>query len=174
MIETQMKQIGGRHYRVTQLGAAKGTKLMVRLFKLLGPPVSQFLSGVAKDGKAVNIADIQMESVSEAVMELSQLITEDEMEHVISTLSRVTQVSDDGKQGWGSLDEIRELIWAGNYIEMFKWLAFALEVNYAGFFGASGFGAVASALKAKSASTSPKASTGTSTESPSAPATPAA
>jgi len=170
MITTEQKQIGEWHYETTQLGSKDGRRLLVRLYKLLGPAAAEFLAGLEdKDGgkggaQIRNLGDVKTDAIADAVTELAARITEDELDHVVDTLAKKTRVSQNGTSGWQPLVEQSEMIWAGNYTEMFKWLAFALGVNYSGFTGGLGnLSAFVSQAAQGSQSKSPNQSTGTPT-----------
>lgn len=90
-------------------------------------------------------------------------LTEADFDYFCDLFAKTTQVhGPDMKEGaWPYLSDIFAVHFAGRYLEMMRWLAFALGVNFSSFFGGIGdaikeLGEKANALQ------SPKASTGTS------------
>lgn len=172
MITTDKKEIDGYTYEVTQLGNKKGRRLMVRLFKLVGPAAAEFLAALGgKDGKDMkSIGDLSTESLANAVADFADRITEDELDHIVETLAAKTRVNQAGGGAMADLSsDVQDQLWAGSNTTMFKWLAFALEHNYRDFFGGLGsLGALFSRAEAGSPSPSQTSLTGTPTGSPSA------
>lgn len=109
MIESKTKTIGNHDYRVTQLGALKGRKVLTRLFKVIGPVVAAAVSGGQNLAHALDGVD------------------EDTVEYLCDAFAARTEV--DGV----ALDKVFEIHFAGNYAEMVKWLAFCVEFNFASF-----------------------------------------
>lgn len=150
-IETKEKTIGDHAFQVTQLPATKARKLLTRLFKLAGPSVGKALEGLGKtlkqpgvqkkegEGLTINLRDLDLSKLSDAITLLAQNVFEDDFEYVVAALleGERVRIQIDGK--WPVLTlESSDLIFAGKLDQMFKLIAFALEVNFAGFFGGSG------------------------------------
>lgn len=169
------KQIGEYRYLVTLLGAKAGRSMLVRLTKLLGPATASFLEGVlhAKGGLTESLAL----GSADAIRDIALKLTEKDLADISDQLAHFTAVviSHDTEP---QLDKILDEHFAGRYDAYMQWLAFALEANFASFFGASSSGSRDLLARLKtllaSASTSPTASTGTSTASPQVSATPTA
>lgn len=160
MLDTRTKKIGEYEYQVRQLTAPIGRKLLVRLFKVLGPSISAGLSSLPDDeGKELSLGDLKANALGDAVAILAETITEGELEHVVETLSEATQYSGEPDR-WLPLKRDAEFHWAGRFLQMFQWIAFCLEVNYSDFLGGqvnlSGFGSAKRTEDAQ-ASQSPKA-----------------
>lgn len=161
-LQSETRTIGDTTYRVTQLPAGKSRRLLVRLYKVLGPAFGKLLEGfdatsVTGGGKAPSLLDIKMESVSQAMSTLAIHLTEEDLEFVVDRLFTGDMVEMDvGDDKWVKLTKERvDLHFAGKLDEMFRLLAFALEVNYASFFAGSGG---ASAFLAKLATPTPSQS----------------
>jgi hypothetical protein len=117
-LKTLEREIDGNLYYVTQLGFSQGREVMVRLSKLLGPAFGR-LNG---EGGAVA-----------AMGELAAAVTEADLVHLCRVFGTSTEVQIEGKRP-RLTEQIQELHFAGRYDTMLKWLWFAIEVNYGGFF----------------------------------------
>jgi len=131
--------IDGKKLKVTQLGFEDGIDLISILYKSLGPSIGAMLSGIDKKPKEdLGSADISMDAVSNALGELAKRLNAADLKHVVYTLAKTTRIErEPGK--WPTLEPEVDL--AGDYWLMFKWLAFALEVNYGSFLGGAGLAA---------------------------------
>lgn len=153
------RQIGDRTFRVLQLPALKARALFARLVQFLGPAVA----GAVSSG---NMSALLNMDVGALVGTLSEKFTEEELSYFGKVLGGCTQlVGDNGNTA--VLDEkLQDVVFAGNILQMFKWMGFALEVQFSDFLSElKRIQAVALAAKEKSAQKSPAASTGTSGES---------
>ncbi len=121
MLETKSKAIGDNTYKVTQLGAGKGRKVLVRLLKVCGPAFALAASG----------------DTTEALGKLAADLDEETADYLCETFAARTEVElSNGKSV--DLASIMELHFAGNYGEMLEWLGFCVQLNYASFLGALG------------------------------------
>ena len=123
MLESSTRKIGDTAYRVTQLQAVKGRKLLVKLLKALGPA-------------AEAITDAQSGNVGALLAKLTENLDETLVDELCDVFAASTEYElASGK--WVGLGEagIFGLHFAGKYGEMAKWLAFAVEVNYGSFLG---------------------------------------
>lgn len=163
MLKSETKAIDGINYKVTQLPFGKGKQLLVRIFKLLGPAVGQAIGGV--DAAKPTIADIKTAAIGAALGEIAGRLSQQDLDFAIDMLAEYTEVQqpngDDGGERWTRLKQDMEFHFAGEYVRMFAWLAFALQVNYLGFLnGRGGLSAVLAQIKARMPSRSPAPSTG--------------
>lgn len=134
-LETKDKQIGRYTYEVTQLGFKEGRAFLARVFKILGPVVSELVKGGAKVSDVLNKDG---RGAAGAIFEISQQLSEADLTYACGVMGKKScVVLEDGKKPQLS-DEFMELHFAGHYDEMFKWLLFAVEVNYGSFFGGKG------------------------------------
>ena len=121
MLRSESKEIEGSVYHVRVLGATEGRKLLVRLMRVLGPALGEFL--VNRKGEALADSD-----VLPAIAILGQRLTEEDLEYVVAKFAETTEVEKEGKKI--VLSKIQELHFAGNYLAMFKWLWFCLQTNF--------------------------------------------
>jgi hypothetical protein len=171
-IEYREKRIGPHLYRVTMLGAKAGRAMLVRLVKLGGPGVGSFAIGVGRNATSVDSALAL--GVGEALHDMASRLNESEVGAMMDEFALQTVVVQSADIEL-RLSDIFDDHFAGRYDLMLQWARFCMEVNFASFFGGSGSGGpLAKLWKALSALQSPPASTGTSTASPPANATPQA
>jgi hypothetical protein len=151
-VKSEERTIGEHTYRVTQLTALKSRELFSRLVRLLGPGVAAMVSA----GQGISRSQI-----SQMLGEISQRVTDDELDHFCRVLGSSSQIVAAGNAV--TLDkEVIDVHFAGQLFNLFKWLAFALEVNYSDFLSVfARMQAAVSAAAAKSPSPSPPASIGT-------------
>ena len=128
-LETKSKTIGRFEYRVTQLKLKKARSMFTRLIGMLGPALGELAAG----GKP---------NLATAVQALSERMTDDNLTLVTETFGESTVIdAGDGKLPT-LVPAFMETHFAGHFGEMFQWLAFCIEVNYADFFDVlSGLGA---------------------------------
>lgn len=124
---TEVKDIEGCSYEITQLGAIKGSAVFVRVLKMLGPALAT--GNVGSLLGALDEADVK---------------------YLVDAFAPLTNVP-----GQGQLDKIFDLHFAGRYKALVQWLLACLQVNYgeflqgkvgslAGALGAAGLGPSAS------------------------------
>lgn len=164
-LKSQDKTIGDSSYRVTQLPAGRARKLLVRLYKVLGPAFGKLLEGLddqaqklAGTGKAPSLGDVEMLSVSAAISTLALHLREEDLEYVVDQVLGSNSVEmSNGEGKWVRLTkETSDLHFAGRLDEMFRVLGFALEVNYSSFFsGPGGLGPIIEKFKTPMPSPSP-------------------
>ncbi len=125
--KTETREIDGIQFRVTQLGFASGRKLLVRLAKTMGPSLAT-LAGGAKSLKDVDLVSLVRTAV--------EGLEDSDLESYAEILGEVTQWSTGGGK-WPALSYAnREELFSGRILLFFRWLMFALEVQYADFSGA--------------------------------------
>jgi hypothetical protein len=119
MIKTKETTIDGKNYKVTQLNYSDGIELLTRLLAIAG---SAFEKG---------------EKESFSLGRLASNLKAVDLKYMIEKLANRTVIErEPGSDKWPKLEPEVDL--AGDYNLMFKWLKFALEVNYGGFFGEGG------------------------------------
>jgi len=115
--KTEEREIGGLKYRVAQLGGIRAREVQLRLVQCLGPSVGALVGGdfAAAFGalKALGAADLAY--FCDTFGEVSFVFTED------GKMPRIDKVFDDH--------------FAGRTGDMWKWLLFCVEFNYADFLG---------------------------------------
>ena len=161
-IETQEKVIGNHTFRVTQLPASKARKLLTRLFKVAGPSMAKAVEGLGTilekklkqpsakgkkegEGITINLADLDLSKLSDAVALLAKNVFEEDFEYVVAVLLEGDRISYSEEGKWPVLDlQASDAVFAGKLDQMFMLIGFALEVNFSGFFGGSGLASVIS------------------------------
>jgi hypothetical protein len=119
MIKTQETIIDGKNFKVTQLGYSDGIELLTKLLSMAG---TAFDSGVKE---------------SFSLGRLMSNFKASDLKMIVEKLSQRTLIErEPGSEKWPKLEPEVDL--AGDYNLMFKWLKFALEVNYGGFFDEGG------------------------------------
>lgn len=159
--DTHTREIEGVTYRVTMLGAKDGLRTLARLSKLLGPVA------LAADGGSV------VGGIVEAVRSLDP----DEVVTLACAFEGSTKVVQPVQSsGARSIDLPLDMDahFAGKIGALLSWLSFAIEVNYADFFGeiVSTVTAATSAMRGASKSLNTSAAGGPSSGSPQAGASP--
>ena len=178
MLEVETTSIDGYTYEVTKLPYKRGRKLLLRLYKSLGPALADAMGSVPELGGLESLDELEVQkflpSLAALVRTLADTLSEEDMEFMEDTLIEHTQFGQDGKLV--PLKGNAEFHFSGNYSVYFQWLAFALKINYLGFFDGQGLLQKVKAMAAAAAAASPSLNTsiGTSTGSPQASATPAA
>ena len=110
--ETVERKIGRYVYRVNQLGAKEGGRAFVRLLKLVGGAAGGVEGGIAGaiEGIAKNVSEADFDWATDLFAKHTEVVL------------------DNGKRP--QLDDVFDSHFVGHYSEMFKWLGFAVEVNY--------------------------------------------
>jgi|GEM_PF-754889 len=120
MIKTQETSIDGLNLKVTQLGYSDGVELLTKLLSIAG---SAFDKGMDKESFSLGRLAANLKAA--------------DLKTIIEKLANRTVIErEPGSDKWPKLEPEVDL--AGDYNLMFKWLKFALEVNYGGFFSAGG------------------------------------
>lgn len=125
MLRSETKEIEGSVYHVRVLGATEGRKMLVRLMRVLGPALGEFL--VNRKGETLSDSD-----VLPAIAILGQRLTEEDLEYVVAKFAEATEIEKEGRRV--ILSKIQELHFAGNYVAMFKWIWFCLQTNFSAAF----------------------------------------
>lgn len=120
MIETTQKTIDDVSFYLTQLGFREGKKALVRLTKIVGPGLSRVAMS-AKDG--------DMKHIAVAIFELTESLTEQDLDYFCEVFGAHTEIEDGHKRVRLNAD-IQNVIFAGRYDLMFKWLGACFEVNF--------------------------------------------
>lgn len=145
MLETKTRLIGNTRYQVTQLPSSHARKLLVRLVRMAGPIVASLLEDktlIDTNAPIVErVSKLDSKTLATMLRDFSTRVSEADLEYLCETLGGCTQIESlDGKLSPLDL-EAQELHFRGGRLsELFRWLAFALEVQYSDFF--SGLGGV--------------------------------
>jgi hypothetical protein len=103
--KSESKVIGEYTYNVTQLGAVTGSKVFLRVLKVLGPLVG------AKDVGA-----------------LFDRLKEEDFTYLCEEFAKMSTVQ--LEKGAPQLNAIFDVHFAGKYGELIEWLRFCIEVNF--------------------------------------------
>jgi hypothetical protein len=137
--------------------------------RILTPTLGAGLKGLPESGQSVGLADLTTGAIGDALIALSDNVSEEDMEYICDTLAACTELDNVGS--WVPLAADKDH-WAGRYLEKFQWLIFALEVNYADFLGGKdSINRVSAMLRSAQKSKSPASSTGEPSASSPAPTT---
>lgn len=173
-IEAKEKRIGGVTYRVTQLPAKRGRSMLVRFVRLVGPGAGSFVGGLGRSkdqtfdgGLALGIAD--------GLHDLCLRLNDDDLSAICDEFATYTIVVK-SRDVELRLSDVYDDHFAGRYDEMFAWLRYCCEVNFASFFAvsSSASGLLGRLTKLLSVLQPLQTSIGTSTGSPVASTTPTA
>lgn len=128
MRDAGKRTIDGVIFEVTPLGYREGRKAFVRLSKAVGPALAQASSG----GDMADLSGSDVD-VAAALSALVSEVSDGDLEWFADILGKTTRFSRGGDK-WPYLVEAnREALFAGEILLFFKWLAFALEVNFSDF-----------------------------------------
>jgi hypothetical protein len=128
MLASEKRTIDELEFEVSQLPVKDARAMLVRLTRVIGPALTEF----AKDG-ATSLGDIDHTTVAGAFGKLATTLTEEDLEYLCAKFGTVSKVR------VGNLmlpvDKAGDTVFSGRLTTMFKWLWFAVEVNYSDFLG---------------------------------------
>lgn len=147
----QKKTIDSVKYEVSMLPPRLARKILVRIFQVLAPSAGEAFSRESEQ---------LTQAIGPILSTLSDKLSDDDLDWMMSELAKVTTVEvAPGQEPY--LNTIFDVHFRGKVGQMFKWFAFAMEVQYADFFGGSGEGLKGLLDKIKAAvSQSPSTLTG--------------
>jgi hypothetical protein len=123
-LKHETKTIGENQYTVTVLPVVQGREAMVRLQRVLAGGIGAITSGDRKD-------------IPAALAGISERLTAGDLEWFCQSFGKVTQVAlpptDDAPNGRTLVlvgNPEQTAVFAGNYLEMFEWLEFCIELNF--------------------------------------------
>jgi hypothetical protein len=121
---TQERVIDGMTFRVTQLPAMRGVKMLNRLVRILGPAAGRAFAGA---DPSAGLGGLDVGALGGAVAALTERLSDDELESIIRTLLETATVDNT------PLLPVFDLKLQGRMGSLLKLLGFALEVNYSNF-----------------------------------------
>lgn len=123
--------IDGSVYSFSKFGAKESMRVLTRLFKIVGEPMSLAFTATQGGDPKQSLMDRKMdpEIISKAVRTLAEKLDEDQVLDLIETLT-ATKALCDGKK------IVFDLHYEGKLPHLFKVLVAALEVQYGNFFDA--------------------------------------
>lgn len=133
-LKSETATFGEHTFEVTQLPYSRGHRVLLRLFKALGPGLAEALSKFpALQGRELGTLDVtEIAQVFAAGAErLANDLSDEDFDFVTDELAEFSFL----KKGERKLPlkNEREFLFAGDYLLMFQWLGFALRVNFFGF-----------------------------------------
>lgn len=146
MRETKQKTIGdrGHVYHVTQFGAREGGRVLVRLLKMAGGAIGEAMQGAD---------DLDLSVAGKVIANLAETVSEADYDYLVDTFAKTSAVDIDGKTIPLHTEGVLDVHFAGSYVELGQWIAFAIEVNFGNFFGAAGIAKAKEAVSGRPAST---------------------
>lgn len=168
----QTRQIGETTYRVGLIKPKIGRKVMMRMVGFIGPALVAGKKSLSEGRGDISMIGAALEAFQKSAKDEDVDFIEDAMASVTKIVNVATMTNGSTQETTTDLVTVFDDHFAGNYGEMFEWLLFALEVNFAGFTKGKNFGMLFSILaksaeeKMGSTSGSQKEQTGSSTESP--------
>lgn len=139
--QVRSPEIDGFRYVVTQLDARTGRRLAFDLASSVLPAMAELMSALpdAKPDKETLAKAIGNQGAVSAVQRLVAALPPSRLDEITELMAESTAVHGPGYGDAGApLSRQFEDHFAGRYKAMLQWLAFALRVNFADFFGGTG------------------------------------
>lgn len=137
-LEAREREIGGRQYKVEQLPLKPARAALVRLTRILGQPMSALLEASG----AKSLGDVDVAIVGKAVQLFTSTLEDSDLDFLTETFAASSFVAlesrSDGSPAWVPLKPALDVVFRGRLTDLFTWLWFAIETNYADFFTAAG------------------------------------
>lgn len=129
MIHEKKRTIDGNEYTFYQFPATQGTKVLMRLAKLVGEPLGMLGGGVLKDGIQSAVGANAETAIGKAVKALTENID------VEDTFDLIKTFFDHVQHKGNALSDIYDVHFQGKYSLIVKLLKVAIEVQFGNFFG---------------------------------------
>lgn len=145
-IEKRRETIGDFKYELTTLGAKSGQKVLLRLFRILGPAAASILSNGAQGiGNALTLAsgattDADLEFITNILAENCQLV--------------LTATGNNGATGEVPTDlaKMYDSHFAGRWSDWAMWIGWGVRTNFESFFAGKALESLVAQFKAETAS----------------------
>lgn len=131
--DEHMTTIDGHRYQMTMLGATAGYRLFHRLFKMFGPSIGALIDLVGDAKGGIENTDLSSKAAVKAIQALTDNVHEADLDHLIDQLKGQTMVGLNGSEKTVPLDSVFEAHFAGDITALFRWLIWALKVQYSTF-----------------------------------------
>lgn len=144
MARTKVKSgdIGGYTYEVVQLGATAGLRMSAELIKILAPSLGALAGNADLTGgiKSAIGGHLKPKALEDAARALASSLDSTKVQAIVKELADTTEIWGPGFGDAGApLSMHFDDHFAGKYVNLGRWLAFALKVNFSDFFdGLSG------------------------------------
>lgn len=129
--ETRSATIDGFTFTVQQLPAMRAIKLMHKLTRAAGPALLKAVGGAAG---GVKLSNLNLADMADGAQTLFDKFSEDDLEALIKTLFEGAVLGVDGKE-YPLSPGVLDIQLSGKPGTILKAVRFALEANYADFFG---------------------------------------
>ncbi len=132
--DAQSKEISGDIYQVYMLPPRIANKMFLRIVKTVGPSLGVLIEELDEDDVKGGIKglmdnpDINGAFIGKVAKELCERLDEDEIERMMDSLAKVTEV-----EGKGILFKVFDSHFQGMIGELYAWFAFALQVQFGNF-----------------------------------------
>lgn len=124
-VEIKSKQIGDCTYRVRQLPAVQGRKVLVRLMKMFGPALGSMESNGNAEGNVLQMLSTALENLDE-----------DMFDSLCDTFAKYTEFELPNGNYIGLGEQgMFDQHFTGKMGQMTQWLVFCVQVNFADFLG---------------------------------------
>ncbi len=138
-LETKDRTIGDTTYYVTQMPSSRARKLLVRLFKIIGPTIGALTEG----STAGKISEIKVKVICDVLASVAANMGDDDLEFFVREILTGGFVKYATASGQPTMSlEVAEIHFVGKTHDLLRLIGFALEVNFGGFFGEAGLGGV--------------------------------
>lgn len=129
-LDSQSITIDGHKFEVFKLAPLDAQDTLIDIVQALAPAAGQ-IANVAEAGGTSALLDADLGSVNagQAIVKLSQGLTKVSMRALVKTMAEVTIC--DGKR----LPDTMEIVFRGDLPLMYRWLWFALQVQFGNFLG---------------------------------------
>jgi hypothetical protein len=148
----QERRIGDVNYRMNPVPFGIGRQLLMRLVAIVSPMIAGAMRAAqfADGGKTTLLSPESYAAIFDA---LPSALTDADVKRFAEEFGKASWFQD-GDNMVPLLTAKQDDHFAGRYLEAVEWLAFGLEVNFAGFFAGVRSGKLGSLLKTVSPSTS--------------------
>ena len=136
MLETKERLIGSHRYYVTELPSSQARALLIRLVQIAGPVLASMLEdgGLMEGDTIAKVSQMDTHTLARMVRDFAGKVKPEDLEYLCRVLGDTTEVSTEAGQVPLDLEKQEIHFSGGNLNLLFRWLAFALEVQYADFF----------------------------------------
>lgn len=129
------EELDGTVYRVTPVPLGVGKPALLRLIRILSPIFAAAAKAGEKDGRAAAIFEV-----------LPTVLTDADEKHFEQLFGPYSEYKNETGDWIKLVDKARELHFAGRYLAYFKWMIFAMRVNFGDFFAGIADGAAVGGL----------------------------
>lgn len=142
--ETKTREIGACRYRVTQLKARAGHRVLERIARTILPALGAAADNLGAEEAQALVGDLAKGGISDAVSKLVSALEEDSINWLVDAVRESVEYQTPELQAAkpGAFVPMGPELWddhfAGSYLAEFKLIAFVLEVNFEDFFAGLG------------------------------------